>query len=226
MLVILLMGINYANNLIYALAYFLLSLLFVGYLQTRAQLKDLVFNQWHCQGVFAGLNIHYHMQISKQTKTNSVAKSWGLFAGLSDVTVPHLFLSSKQAQQLSLKTVAKKRGLYKHGDAYIFSSYPFGIFLASQLLPKLPECYIYPQAVGKLALADNVSGDSANQHIESESITSIRKYVAGDNLSRIAWKSLARRDELMTKEFDGAQGDPVLVFNWQQSALANLGVEA
>jgi uncharacterized protein (DUF58 family) len=222
MLVILLLGINYANNLIYALAYFLMSLLVVGYLQTRAQLKNLIFNNWHCQEVFVGNNINYQIQI----KNNRIAKSWGLFAGLSDIATPHLFLSSNQAQNLILKNQAKKRGLYQHGSVYIFSTYPFGIFQASKLMPKLPECTIYPQAIGVLHLPDNSSGDSARQHQESESITSIRKYIAGDNLSRIGWKFLARSDVLMTKEFDGALGDPVLVLNWKQSEISNLGIEA
>lgn len=224
-LVILLMGINYANNLIYALAYFLMSLLIIGYLQTQAQLTGLEFKQWRCDTIFSGQNILYQIQISKKAKYNTEAKSWGLYAGYGTLDIPQLYLSSKLTKQLNFKILVNKRGLYQHDRVNVLSTYPFGLFRASMSTPKLPECFVYPQAIGQIPLSKIITGDTASHHIESESITSIRTYVAGDNLSRVAWKSLARRDELMTKEFDGAQGDPVLILNWQQQELALLAIE-
>ena len=50
----------------------------------------------------------------------------------------------------------------------------------------------------------------------------MRRYTPGDPLSRIHWKALARFDELYTKEFDGAQGQPALWLRWDDVKAAGI----
>ena len=203
----LLMGVNYSNNLIYALAYLLFAFALISFWQTRQQVMGLKQGQWQTQSVFSGQVVQWHQQLTKQRGQ----PVWGLFAH-NDWVNEYYPLHLKQGETKTLKYEMKTgdRGLLKPASVAICSTYPFGLFRACLLTENLPECVIYPVATGSLPLPIDANSIDAHRHLESETLASLRKYTAGDNLRRVSWKALARTDELMTKEFDGAEGDPAL----------------
>lgn len=203
----LLMGINYSNNLIYALAYLLFAFALLSFWQTRQQVMGLKLGDWNCRAVFAGQTAQWQQQITKQRGM----PVWGLFAHNAQ-SVEHYPLHLKQGETKTQKyeMLAKERGLLKADPVQVCSTYPFGLFRACVATPELPECLVYPVPEGNLPLPIDADSTDAHRHRESETLASLRKYTAGDNLRRVSWKALARTDELMTKEFDGAEGDPVL----------------
>ena len=205
----LLMGINYSNNLIYALAYLLFAFALISFWQTRQQVMGLKQSQWHSRSVFAGQTAVWKQQVTKQ----SGMPVWGLFAHNAQAS-EHYPLHLKQGESKTLKyaTLGQERGYFKpdSDSVSICSTYPFGLFRACVATEDLPECLVYPAAKGNLPLPIDANSSDAHRHLESETLASLRKYTAGDNLRRVSWKALARTDELMTKEFDGAEGDPVL----------------
>lgn len=203
----LLMGINYSNNLIYALAYLLFAFALISFWQTRQQVMGLALGQWRTQAVFVGQSARWEMQVGKQ----SGFPVWGLFAhnALASEHFPlHLKQGESKAMKFEMKT--EVRGLLEAQTVFICSTYPFGLFRACVATAELAECLVYPSARGELPLPVDANTTDAHRHLESETLASLRKYAPGDNLRRVSWKALARTDELMTKEFDGAEGDPVL----------------
>ena len=203
----LLMGINYSNNLIYALAYLLFAFALLSFWQTRQQVTGIKQSQWHSRSVFAGQTALWQQQVVKQRGM----PVWGLFAHNAKAS-EHYPLHLKQSESKTLKYAmqSSERGFLNPGSVSICSTYPFGLFRACVVTNDLPECLVYPAAKGNLALPIDANSSDAHRHLESETLASLRKYTAGDNLRRVSWKALARTDELMTKEFDGAEGDPVL----------------
>lgn len=203
----LLMGINYSNNLIYALAYLLFAFALLSFWQTRQQVMGLKLSQWHTRSVFAGQNALWKQQVNKQRGM----PVWGLFAH-NELASEHYPLHLKQGEIKTMKYEMQttERGLLKAEPVSICSTYPFGLFRACVATDELPECLVYPAPKGNLPLPIDADSTDAHRHLESETLASLRKYTAGDNLRRVSWKALARTDELMTKEFDGAEGDPVL----------------
>lgn len=203
----LLMGINYSNNLIYALAYLLFAFALISFWQTRQQVAGLKQGTWHTQAVFSGQVAQWQQQLTKQRGQ----PVWGLFAH-NDLANEHYPLHLKQGETKTIKYEMKtsQRGFLKPAAVSICSTYPFGLFRACLSTENLPECVVYPVAKGALPLPVDASSTDAHRHLESETLASLRKYTAGDNLRRVSWKALARTDELMTKEFDGAEGDPAL----------------
>ena len=203
----LLMGINYSNNLIYALAYLLFAFALLSFWQTRQQVMGLKLGSWNSRAVFAGQTAQWQQQITKKRGM----PVWGLFAHNAE-SVEHYPLHLKQGEAKTLKyeMLAKERGFLRADSVQVCSTYPFGLFRAYVATAQLPECLVYPRPEGALPLPIDAESTDAHRHLESETLASLRKYTAGDNLRRVSWKALARTDELMTKEFDGAEGDPVL----------------
>lgn len=116
------------------------------------------------------------------------------------------------------RTVLMRRGAFDLGPTILSSGDPFGLFRYQVTIPAARKLEVMPyfvelsnfyQPVGLLA------GGQALRKKTSE-ITpyaaGIREYAPGDSLNRIHWKSTARRDQLMVKEFEQDPQADVWIF--------------
>lgn len=210
----LVLAVNYSNNLVYALVYLLLSLALVSCGMTLYNLRGIIAGKWVSESVFAG----QPLKLSLSVKRNNPGRSYALF--LSSQNQQSDILQSLALEESGVKlnywAQPEERGRYQCNDIDLCSTWPLGMFKAIKQLPLPPEVVVWPKATGLKLLPDNPQGRQAHQQSEAETITGVRKYVAGDPQSRIDWKALARRDVLLTKTFDGAQGDPALLLEWNQ----------
>lgn len=66
-----------------------------------------------------------------------------------------------------------------------------------------------------------VSSNKINKHFESKMVAGIREYQPGDKLTLVDWKATARKQEIMTKEFESEQSSDTLLImdcgNYQTS---------
>ncbi len=128
------------------------------------------------------------------------------------------------------QTVCGIRGQFTLGPMTIIGGDPFGFFQSKRQLPATASILVYPATVliesfggvaGELSGGDS---DRRRTHFVTTNAAGIRDYMPGDSLNRIHWRSSARRDRLLVKEFEiDPQGD---VWLWLDLSAATLAVRA
>lgn len=211
-LLVFLMSVNFSNNMIFAMTFLLAGICFMGWYQTRVNLKGLEYGAWRVSSVFAGQMLEYSLAVSNPTRSDryGVHVFSGKLVGENEIL---LKAGSQRICEIALNP--GERGIYKGIPADLRSRFPLGLFEARLDCGMLPDCIIYPKPVGNQPLPDQTSGQQAHLRKESGNYIDMRRYAPGDPLSHIAWKAMARTGELYTKEYDGASGQPALWLCWQ-----------
>lgn len=106
------------------------------------------------------------------------------------------------------RTRLMKRGVYPLGPTILESSDPFGLFPVSRALPVEESLLVYPmlaEVTNFPSPAGILPGGEAlrrRTHQVTPNAAEVRDYAPGDPLNRIHWVSTARRDRLISKEFE------------------------
>ena len=117
-------------------------------------------------------------------------------------------LGSRASFTWRVNTVCHQRGRYRLGPIQLSSSDPFGLFPFERDLTPTTNVVVYPRTVDiqQFALPIGVlpGGDAVRRrtHYVTTNAAGVRDYAPGDSYSRIHWKSTARRDRLIVKEFE------------------------
>jgi uncharacterized protein (DUF58 family) len=130
-------------------------------------------------------------------------------------TLPHHYaskvvnaLGSRSAITWRANTICRRSGRYQLGPIELNSSDPFGLFPMTRYLTPTTNVVIYPMTVDiqQFALPVGVlpGGDALRRrtHYVTTNASGVRDYAPGDSFSRIHWRSSARRDRLIVKEFE------------------------
>src|SRR5579859_585830 len=124
----------------------------------------------------------------------------------ASVVIPMIF--PWRTYRWTSHTMCVVRGEFTLGPMTVISGDPFGLFQVSRHIAATSKVLIYPATVpihnftaptGLLS-----GGDSQRQrtHIVTTNAAGVREYAPGDSFNRIHWKSSARKDRLLVKEFD------------------------
>jgi len=126
-----------------------------------------------------------------------------------------------------VRTLCLRRGRYRLGPLSLTSGDPFGLFQVVHRLPETASVLIYPATVHlpdfALPLGLLSGGDALRRrtHQITANASTVRDYAPGDALNRIHWRSTARRDRLMAKEFElDPQADVWLFLDGEGAAQA------
>lgn len=117
-------------------------------------------------------------------------------------------LGRKQRRSYIARTLLLDRGEFNLGPTVVSSGDPFGLFTFSRSIPNDKTLLVMPHWVRIdqfAALPGLLPGGRAlrRRSLEvSPHAAGVREYAPGDPLSRIHWKTTARRDRLMVKEFE------------------------
>jgi uncharacterized protein (DUF58 family) len=117
-------------------------------------------------------------------------------------------LGSRSGYTWRSSTICRQRGRYRLGPLQMFSSDPFGLFPMNRELTPTTNVVVYPMTVDihQFALPVGVlpGGDALRRrtHYVTTNASGVRDYAPGDSFSRIHWRSTARRDRLIVKEFE------------------------
>ncbi|MDX2075195.1 MAG: DUF58 domain-containing protein [bacterium] len=138
--------------------------------------------------------------------------------------VPSLGIGGQHEWSLQTRCIA--RGEFRLGPMILRSGDPFGLFTARRLINATSRIVVYPSMV-KLSHVDlpmgMLSGGEAQRqrsHYVTTNAAGVREYAMGDSINRVHWRTTARRDQLMVKEFEI---DP-LVDIWMFSDFARASV--
>lgn len=129
--------------------------------------------------------------------------------------------------------VCQRRGVFRLGPWALELSDPAGLFRVEQRYPAETTIMVYPRASflphielprGR-APGKSSSSDRANQ--ETLLVGGVRHYAPGDPLRHVHWRTSARHDALMVREFDREpSGDLWLVVDMDAGVQAGRDAEA
>ena len=117
-------------------------------------------------------------------------------------------LSGKQVYSWRVTTLCRERGRYQLGPIRLTTSDPFGLFPMQRNLTPTSNVVIYPITydIRQFALPIGIlpGGDALRRrtHYVTTNASGVRDYAPGDSFSRIHWRSTARRNRLIVKEFE------------------------
>lgn len=130
----------------------------------------------------------------------------------------------------SVRTVCRRRGRYYLGPITISSGDPFGFFTIHRRLPATTTAItVYPATIDLPTFAyamGNLPGGDAlyrRTHHTTTNVVGTREYAPGDSFNRIHWRSTARTDRLIVKEFELDPAADVWIFlDLERAVQANL----
>jgi uncharacterized protein (DUF58 family) len=101
-----------------------------------------------------------------------------------------------------------RRGVFTLGPTVLASGDPFGLFPINRTIHSDKSLLVYPMVVdlhvfpGPQGLLPGGEALRRRTHEVTPNAAGVREYAPGDPWHRIHWKSTARRDRLMVKEFE------------------------
>jgi uncharacterized protein (DUF58 family) len=211
----LLAGAIYTNNLVNLLAFFLLAIALVAMVQTHNNLKNVSLKLVQTEPNFADTTVTMIAAFENSGRDPRFAlqvrpeKSFRFHADV-DNGIP---LAGKGTLRKKSTYEFAKRGRYPIRRLTISSKYPVGLFYSWMYFSAESEFLVYPARRGHSSLpSTSVLGADGNSLIANrggEDFRGHRSYVPGDSGARIDWKAFARGRPLLVKEFD--QGNPEAV---------------
>lgn len=222
-------AINYGNNLVFFLAFLLLSLWLQGAWSCWRNLAGLGWQPAPGLAGFAGSRLELgghplpgsgrsHRQLRLAQGRGRLGRP--LFLGpaldLNETASPE-----HQTGRLGLSLPCPPRGRRQIDALQLCSTYPLGFWQARLPLPPL-QVWAYPQPEAGAALPGE-SPNPAHRHQEADDFQGLRPYAPGDSPRRINWRVFSRREELAVNSFDGGRGGQTL---WLDLARSSGDLEA
>ena len=197
-----LLGTNYQNNLILALAFLLTSVFVIAILHTHNNLASLKIEYTGASPTFAGDDVAFTFLLSTPAKhfTESVEMAW--LDG--DDMVVNIDVDPLIAISVQVPQMAKRRGWQKPGRMLVQSYFPLGLLRCWSWLSWDVAALIYPQpqaiGVSNSRVAD-VNGEGVHPVSGGDDYSGLKSYQPGDSMKHIAWKAFAQERGLYVKEF-------------------------
>jgi uncharacterized protein (DUF58 family) len=117
-------------------------------------------------------------------------------------------LGARQSWLWTARTICTRRGRFRLGPTSLISGDPFGLFPRERRAGTVREVVVLPPTVPLASFpipAGRLTGGEAlrrRTYQVTPNAAGVREYAHGDSLSRIHWKSTARRGRLISKEFE------------------------
>ncbi|MDW8469999.1 MAG: DUF58 domain-containing protein [Burkholderiales bacterium] len=224
-LAILLVGsINYALALGFALTFFLAGLGLAGMVHTARNLARLGVSAARAEPVFAGQPAQLRLLLAERAAHDRPQILVRHLASGAQCTVE---LAAGETVEAVLAVPTVRRGWLDFGRFVLETRFPLGLFRAWSHVEPAARCLVYPRplyAPLPPASALEASGGARAQARGTDDYAGLRAFQRSDSPRHVAWKALARADELLTKQFHG-EASAELVLDWAL-APASDGVEA
>ncbi|MBI2311112.1 MAG: DUF58 domain-containing protein [Betaproteobacteria bacterium] len=211
--VLMLLGsINYNLSLGYALTFLLASMAVVSMVHAFRNLAGLTVRAGRAEAVFAGDTATFNVFLENETDQpkQSIAIS------REAEPVEYYDAPARAATPARLRIPARRRGHLKAGRFRVFTRFPLGLFYAWSNMDLDMYCVVYPKPEAArlpLPAAEPSPGEGIESGYGSDDFAGLRPYHAGDSLRHIAWKAVAREQDLLTKQFTG-RAEAELWLDW------------
>lgn len=195
------LGTNYQNNLVLALAFFMISFFVMSILYTFYNMSGMRLVYCGSAEAFVGqqLRLRFSIHNEKQRWLESIHLRW------RDQTAAVAVAIAPQAEkEVSVPIDTVERGLAIVPRMLIESVFPLGIVRCWTWVNWDIQALVYPapmQANLQNHGVEDDAGDGLHPTKGGEDFNGLRDYVAGDGLKNIAWKAFARGQGLFVKDF-------------------------
>lgn len=207
----LLVGFGSGRVIFFQMAALLFALLPISYLWAWLALRGLrIKRQTLTRRSQVGRDLSESFSIQNR---NWLPKLWLEMRDFSDVPghlcnqiVTNVFPKKRMSWSVNTQCIA--RGAYRLGPMELNSSDPFGLYFLKRRLPRVANIVIYPATLPLTSFnmpRGLLSGGGQvrrRAHFVTTNADGVREYVHGDSFNRIHWRSTARHDKLMVKEFE------------------------
>jgi uncharacterized protein (DUF58 family) len=204
-------GLLTGRDLLFTLAYLLGLLLIVSFAWAWAALNWLHLSRLtRTRRTQVGRPLEERFTLQN---TSIIPKLWVEVSDAS--TLPNHFASQvvnglgpRQSFSWRVTTMCRERGRYQLGPIRLRTSDPFGLFPMQRDILATSNVVVYPMTfdLEQFALPVGIlpGGDALRRrtHYTTTNASGVRDYEPGDSFNRIHWRSSARRDRLIVKEFE------------------------
>jgi uncharacterized protein (DUF58 family) len=213
-LIVWLLGTNYQNNLILALAYMQVSVFVLTILNTYHNLAGLQLQLLGAEPGFVGEKITFHLLFNTANAHGGhyVTVQW-------QHETPVIFdFEPGQEHREKIYAQATVRGWLRPQRLLIKSTFPMGLLRCWTWLKFDAAALVYPAPVlaempSGIALGEEEQGRHAMLQ-KGDEFLGFRAYRPGDSLKHVAWKQYARDQGLLSKEY-GELTSSLVWLQWQ-----------
>ena len=203
LLVLLIGSINYALSLGFALTFLLAGLGLVGMVHTARNLARIAASAGRAEPVFAGESAQFRLYLDGRAAFDRPAILARHLASGSQLVVD---IAPGAVSEVVLAVPAPRRGWQPLGRVMLETRFPLGLFRAWSYIEPDARCLVYPRP--ERSPLPPFSGEAAAGALHaqtpgSDDFAGLRGYQRSDSPRHIAWKAVARSEELLTKQFAG-----------------------
>jgi len=196
---------NTANNLIYLVLSMMLSILFLSFVILKWNLKGLTLGVSHDRPLFANRVSYMEIALANDKKHVPSYSIKALMPGKvgGEVYFTKIPCLAEKKQNLSVRY--DRRGIYRYGDFFLESGFPFLFFRERIHCRCEGEVIVYPE----IKELDTDISEQVNSWYEpsqtrvgkGDEFSEIRECRYGDDWRRIHWKASAKSERIMVKEY-------------------------
>jgi uncharacterized protein (DUF58 family) len=203
-LVLLLVGsINYAIALGFALTFLLAGLGLAGMVHTARNLARIAVSAGRAEPVFAGEAAQFRLYLDGRAAHDRPAILARHAASGSQMVVD---VPGGGAAEVVLAVPAAHRGWLPLGRVMLETRFPLGLFRAWSYVEPDARCLVYPKPERSALPAQSAEAEAGGVRSPTpgnDDFAGLRGYQPADSPRHVAWKAVARSDELLTKQFTG-----------------------
>ncbi|MEX0732925.1 MAG: DUF58 domain-containing protein [Aquisalimonadaceae bacterium] len=216
-------AVNYISSMAFLLCFLLAGIGCVSMVHSFRNLVGLELRADPAEPVFAGGQARFPLHVSSESNRNR----YGLEFCYPQTEPLIMDISGAGETSRMLSVPAPRRGRLRIGQFKLRSRFPGGLFTAWSWLRFNTVSVVYPKPEsGSVPPPPSGHGNDFGQATIAEGdedFHGLRRYQAGDSLRQVAWRTLARGQELQTKQF-ASFGRKALWLDW--NSLPELSPEA
>ena len=224
LLILLIGSINYALSLGFALTFMLGAMALAGMVHTARNLARMAVSVGRAEPVFAGEAAQFRLYLDGRVAFDRPAILARHVKSGSQLVVD---VPAGAAAEVVLGVPAERRGWLPLGRVLLETRFPLGIFRAWSYVEPDARCLVYPRPERSPLPAptlDSAAGGGRSPVPGNDDYAGLRTYQLSDSPRHVAWKAVARSDDMLTKQFSG-EAAAELWLDWQLLP-AGLGLEA
>ncbi len=221
LLVMLLLSINYENNMGYAVTFLLATLFVIAILHTFANLSGLTVHAIGARPAFPGQQTEFEIMIERGKRRDHFA----LHSKWSENAEAVVNLVDEDSVRIHLHQEVGERGWYNPGRLLIDSTYPLGLIRCWTWVDLELYAMVYPQPLASPELPGLATDEPDGASVPvpgSDDFYGFRNYREGDSPRHIHWKGLAKGQVVQSKQYS-AYADRSVWLDWDM--FPGLGTE-